>query len=65
MCLGGRYEITKLTQVVAFEGPLTLRVVNPDESVNSVFAKLVSRDVADAAYFQATLYDYVNWLDDQ
>lgn len=42
---------------------LNLRVVNPDDGVGSIFAKLVPQDFGNSVYFQSTVQDYVNWLE--
>jgi len=57
-----RYNIIKAGR--GDKEPVRLTVVNPDEAVGVTFSRLVPKDQPAPSFYQATLEDYLNWLEE-
>ena len=57
-----RYNIIKAGR--GDKEPVRLTVVNPDETVGVTFSRLMPKDQHAPSFYQATLEDYLNWLEE-
>jgi len=57
-----RYNIIKAGR--GAKEPVRITVVNPDETVSVTFSRLMPKDNPSPSFYQATLEDYVNWLEE-
>jgi len=57
-----RYNIIKAGR--GDKEPVRLTVVNPDEAVGVTFSRLMPKDKPSPSFYQATLEDYLNWLEE-